>query len=114
LYRRGAGERTQFLITQPEALTRLATPATIDPRAMIPRNALRAPRVMFYDLALLKRFALGERYQVGFEANFFNVFNRANFGAPVSNLSNALFGRITGNLIGTNPRQIQFGLKLTF
>jgi hypothetical protein len=114
LYRRGAGERTQFLITQPEALTRLATPATIDPRAMIARNALRAPRVMFYDLALLKRFTLGERYQVGFEANFFNVFNRANFGAPVSNLSNALFGRITSNLPGTNPRQIQFGLKLTF
>lgn len=114
LYRRSSGERTQYLIPQADALTRLATPTTIDPKAMIVRNALRAPRIGFYDLALLKRFVVKERYHVGFEANFFNLFNRANFGAPVSNLSNALFGRITSNLSGTNPRQIQFGLKLSF
>jgi hypothetical protein len=114
LYRRGGGERTQYLISQADALTRLATPTTIDPNAMIARNALRAPRVMFYDLSLLKRLIVKERYRISFEANFFNLFNRANFGAPVSNLTNALFGRITGNLSGTNPRQIQFGLKLHF
>lgn len=114
LYRRGAGERTQYLITQEEALTRLATPATVDPNAMIPRNALRAPRVMFYDLSLLKRFVVKERHYVAFEANFFNVFNRANFGAPISNLTSRQFGQINANLTGTNPRQIQFGLKLSF
>lgn len=114
LYRRGAGERTQYLITQEEGLLRLATPATIDPKAMIPRNALRAPRVMFYDLSLLKRFVTRERYTVAFEANFFNIFNRANFGAPINNLSNRQFGQITANLSGTNPRQIQFGLKFSF
>jgi hypothetical protein len=81
---------------------------------MIARNALRAPRVMFYDLALLKRFTVRERYHVALEANFFNLFNRANFGAPVANLTSALFGRITGNLSGTNPRQIQFGLRMGF
>ena len=47
LYRRGKGDITQYLITQAEALTRLATPATVDPEAMIARNALRAPRIMF-------------------------------------------------------------------
>ncbi len=114
LYRSGSGERTQFLITQADALTRLATPTTIDPKAMIARNALRAPRVMFYDLALLKRFVVKERYNVGFEANFFNLFNRANFGAPINTLTNPRFGQITSNLVGTNPRQIQFGLKLNF
>jgi Carboxypeptidase regulatory-like domain len=114
LYRHGKGDRTQYLITQAEALTRLATPATVDPKAMIARNALRAPRIMFYDLSLLKRFVIKERYKVGFEANFFNIFNRANFGAPINNLTNARFGEITNNLIGVNPRQIQFGLKLTF
>jgi hypothetical protein len=93
---------------------RLATPATVDPKAMIARNALRAPRIMFYDLSLLKRFVIKERYRVGFEANFFNIFNRANFGAPINNLTNARFGEITSNLSGANPRQIQFGLKLTF
>lgn len=114
LYRRGAGEGTQYLIPQADALTRLATPTTIDPKAMIARNALRAPRVLFYDFALLKRFAVRERYNVAFEANFFNVFNCANFGAPVANPTSALFVRITSNLNGTNPRQIQFGLKLSF
>jgi hypothetical protein len=114
LYRRGAGERTQYLIPQVDALTRLATPTTIDPQAMIPRNALRAPRIMFYDLSLLKRFVVKERYNVAFEANFFNLFNHANFGAPINNLTNSRFGQITSNLSGTNPRQIQFGLKLTF
>jgi hypothetical protein len=114
LYRRGAGERTQYLIPQVDALTRLATPTTIDPQAMIPRHALRAPRILFYDLSLLKRFVAKERYNIGFEANFFNLFNRANFGAPVNNLSNSLFGQITSNLFGANPRQIQLGLKLSF
>jgi hypothetical protein len=114
LYRRGAGERTQYLIPQVDALTRLATPTTIDPQAMIPRHALRAPRILFYDLSLLKRFVAKERYNIGFEANFFNLFNRANVGAPVNNLSNSLFGQITSNLFGANPRQIQFGLKLSF
>jgi hypothetical protein len=114
LYRRGAGERTQYLITQTEAVARLATPTTIDPKAMIPRNALRGPRIMFYDLSLLKRFVVKERYNIGFEANFFNIFNRANFGQPINNLSNSRFGQITSTLSGANPRQIQFGLKLAF
>jgi hypothetical protein len=114
MYRRGKGERTQYLITQTEALTLLATPATVDPKAMIARNALRAPRVMFYDLSLLKRFVVKEPYKVSFEANFFNIFNRANFGAPINSLTNSRFGEITSNLSGANPRQIQFGLKLTF
>jgi hypothetical protein len=113
LYARGR-ERTQYLLPQAEALTRLGTPATVDPFAMIERNALRAPRVIFYDLALVKRIALKERYNLGFEANFFNVFNRANFGAPINTLTNPRFGQITSTLFGTNPRQIQFGLKLAF
>lgn len=114
LYHRGKDDRTQYLVTQAEALTRLATPATVDPNAMIARHALRAPRIMLYDLSLLKRFVVKERYKVGFEANFFNIFNRANFGAPNNNLTNARFGEITSNLSGANPRQIQFGLKLSF
>jgi hypothetical protein len=69
---------------------------------------------MFYDLSLLKRFVVKERHYVTFEANFFNVFNRTNFGAPINNLTSRQFGQITANLIGTNPRQIQLGLKLSF
>jgi hypothetical protein len=113
LYARGLG-RTQYLLPQSEALTRLATPNTVDPSEMIERNALRAPRVMFYDLSLIKRFAVKESVNVSFEANFFNIFNRANFGAPIRTLTNPLFGQITSALTGANPRQVQFGLKVTF
>ncbi|HKQ75120.1 MAG TPA: TonB-dependent receptor [Blastocatellia bacterium] len=114
LYARGSLGRTQYLLLQTQALTRLATPRTVDPSEMIGRNSLRAPRVMFYDLSLIKRFAVKEGVNVSFEANFFNIFNRANFGAPINTLTNPRFGQITSTLTGATPRQIQFGLKLTF
>jgi len=113
-YASGRG-RTQFLLPQVEALTLLNTPASVaDPFAQIERNAFRAPRVIFYDLSLIKQFAVTERVRLGFEANAFNIFNRAQLAAPVATLTNARFGQITGTLDGSNPRQIQFGLKLTF
>ena len=57
-----------------------------------------------------------------FRAEFFNLFNHANFGAPAAGLfvagtngggnPNPTAGRITTT---TNPaRQIQFGLKISF
>jgi hypothetical protein len=114
LYARGNLGRAQYLLPQSDAVARLATPKTVNPSEMIERNGLRAPRVMFYDLSLIKRFAVKENVKVSFEANFFNVFNRANFGAPINTLTNPRFGQITSTLTGANPRQIQFGLKLTF
>jgi hypothetical protein len=114
LYARGSQGRTQYLLPQAAALTRLATPQSVDPAEMIERNGLRAPRVIFYDLSLSKRFAVTENVNGSFEANVFNVFNRPNFGAPISTLSNPRFGQITSTLVGTTPRQIQLGLKLAF
>jgi hypothetical protein len=81
---------------------------------MIERNGLRAPRVIFYDLSLSKRFAVTDNVNGSFEANVFNVFNRPSFGAPISTLTNPRFGQITSTLVGTTPRQIQLGLKLAF
>jgi hypothetical protein len=95
-------------------LNGLSTPATVDPAAMIGRNALRAPRVMFYDVAMIKRFPVNESINASLEANFFNVFNRANFAGPINSLSNPRFGQIVNSLPGTNPRQVQLGLKLSF
>jgi len=114
LYNR-SGERTQVLLPATDARTRLGVPANVtDPFAQIPRNALRAPMIRFYDLSLLKRFELTERVRLVFEANLFNAFNLVNFRAPTSDLSSALFGRTTGSAATTTPRQLQLGLKLTF
>lgn len=115
VYARGSFGRTQYLLPQADALQRLNIPIDVtNPFVPIRRNAFRAPHIAYYDFSVLKRFVFRESFQMNFEANFFNVFNNAIFAAPTSNLSSALFGRITSTLAGTNPRQIQFGLKLAF
>jgi Carboxypeptidase regulatory-like domain/TonB-dependent Receptor Plug Domain len=114
LYNTG-GDRTQFLKTQAEASTRLGVPANVtDPFASIPRNAFHGPLVAYYDASLIKRITAGRGVSVTAEINVFNVFNRPNFRAPVSDLSSVLFGRITGTAANTNPRQLQLGVKVTF
>jgi hypothetical protein len=109
------GDKTQHFISQTEALSRLNTPTDVtDPFLPVSRNAMRAPSVAWYDLSILKRFNVTEALRINFETNLFNVFNRAVFAAPSGNLSSALFGSVTRTLPGTNPRQIQFGLKIAF
>ena len=54
---------------------------------------------------------LGEKGQLDFRTEFFNLFNRVNLGQPVGNLSNSQFGRSTGAL---GARNVQFGLRLAF
>jgi hypothetical protein len=86
-----------------------------------PRDVARAPGLWQADVGLSKRITLKERYQVQFRAEAFNVFNRAQFGAPNSDLSAGPgeFGVITQPVnttpIGTGtPRQIQLALRLEF
>lgn len=115
VYADGAFGRTQWLVPQQTALTLLNTPANATDLSLpIIRNALRAPRVAIYDLSVIKQIRFSERLRAGFEANFFNIFNRAIFAAPGANLTSALFGQLTRTLPGTNPRQIQLGVKFAF
>jgi hypothetical protein len=115
IYSNGQFDKTQFWLPKAEADQRLGNPANVtDPFAVTPRNALFGPSVQYYDLSVIKKFPVGERIRLGFEANFFNIFNHAILGPPIAVLSDARFGRITGTLPGSNPRQIQLGLKLAF
>jgi len=77
------------------------------------RSILRGPGFFNTDLGVLKQTPITERVNVQFRAEFFNVFNHANFRLPTSNLSSAQRGRITA-VIDDNQRIIQFGLKLLF
>jgi hypothetical protein len=115
LYARGNPGRTQYLVPQIQARSALVvTPTLTDPFSVIRRNAFRAPSVRFYDLSLIKKFAITERVSLGVEANAFNVFNHTLFAAPTASLSSAFFGVVTATAAGTNPRQLQFGLRLAF
>lgn len=108
-----SGSRTQYLIPQAEALTRLGAPSDVtDPFLQVPYNALRAPFVVTYDISLQKQIPIGARVRLAVELNAFNVFNRVNLGSPNATLSSALFGTITSTT--TPPRQLQLGGKLTF
>lgn len=76
-----------------------------------PRNLLRGPGLVNLDFGLMKNFSLKERAALQFRAEAFNIFNRPNFGNPVSNLTAANFGAITS---ASSPRLLQFALKLSF
>ena len=72
------------------------------------------PRFVNTDFSLIKQFKLPwENMGLNFRAEFFNLFNHAQFGAPISDINNVPgFGKVNSTV--NNPRLIQLGLKLTF
>lgn len=92
------------------------------------RNVLRGFGAWQVDFALRRQFKLGERVNLQFRSEFFNVFNHPNFGPQSGNLGSGSFGRST-QMLGSSlnvfnglnplyqiggPRSIQFALKLSF
>jgi hypothetical protein len=76
------------------------------------RNSVRGDPIYQLDLGLSKTFELGWREsRVEFRAEVFNLLNKTNFRAPNGNRSSAAFGTITATY---DPRQIQFGVKLSY
>ncbi len=85
------------------------------------RNMLDGPGLLNFDISLVKNFRvpLREGSRLEFHADFFNLFNRANFGEPASVVLNAnnrqpVAGAGLITTTTTNSRQIQFALKLIF
>lgn len=76
------------------------------------RNVLRTRSVADADFSLFKNFVLTETATLSFRAEFFDLFNIQNYGAPDNLIGDPAAGRITSNVIP--PRQIQFGLHLAF
>jgi hypothetical protein len=75
---------------------------------------LRAPGLANTDFSVFKQFHPVERLKAEFRAEAFNVFNHENFGAPDTGVTDTTFGVINSSQSGTNPRQLQFALKLLF
>jgi Carboxypeptidase regulatory-like domain/TonB dependent receptor len=75
---------------------------------------LRQDSVNNWNFAIFKRTYFGpiERMNIEFRAEFFNLFNRPQFGPPNTSLGSNTFG-IVNSTVG-NPRLIQFGLKFAF
>jgi hypothetical protein len=84
------------------------------------RNAFRAPSISQFDLGLSKYVSVTEKVNIRFRADLFNVFNRAQYGAPNADVSNPVnFGVITTTISnyatgrGT-PRLLQLSAKIFF
>jgi hypothetical protein len=103
------GEGRQPLRLQTENTFSLLAPLTQDGR--VGRNTFRAGGLAVVDLAVTKLFHFASQ-RLGVRAEFFNLFNRTNFGSPVRWLEAPGFGLATRTV--TPARRIQFALKYEF
>jgi hypothetical protein len=90
------------------------------------RNFLVGPRLNDFDLGLYKNNRIGERYNIQFRSQFYNLFNHPNFGSPTLSFAPATanspnpanFGIIRQTRAprgdASSSRQIEFGLKVYF
>ena len=84
-----------------------------------PRNCIIGPPQKNVDFTLDKSFKLGERQDLRFRADFFNLFNHPSFALPAATTVSPIVGGTGGgsapitSTVGT-PRLIQFSLKYSF
>jgi hypothetical protein len=78
-------------------------------------RAFHGPGIQNVDLSLFKRFPIRETWHVEFRTEFFNAFNRANFNNPSASIAASSLGSFGKSFSTvTDPREIQFALKLYF
>ncbi len=80
-------------------------------------NAARVPVVgpdfVNTDFSIIKTFPLHrEGMGLNFRAEFFNLFNHPQFGAPIADINQPGFGAVNSTV--NNPRLMQLALKLSF
>lgn len=85
------------------------------------RNTLIGPGFANFDFSVFKNTAepaISEQFQIQFRVEFFNLFNRVNFGEVSERLFTSRGGRrgSAGRISSTTTtsRQIQMGLKILF
>jgi len=99
-------DRNAYTLVPTYALTR----ATVRPGTQNP-SQLEAPGRRRVDLTIAKTFAVRGHVQLQVRAESFNAFNWRQYNDPVSNITAANFGAITGV---SATRTGQIGLRLTY
>jgi Carboxypeptidase regulatory-like domain len=75
---------------------------------------VRAPGINNWDASIFKNFAIGKdgRTSVQFRAEFFNAWNRTQFGIPSGAIGTATAGTVSYQ--ANEPRLIQFALRIKY
>ena len=74
-------------------------------------NTVTGPGFNKWDMGFFKNFDLHESVKLQFRAEFFNIWNTANFNSVATSYGGGGFGQVNG---AWNPRIIQLALKLLF
>jgi hypothetical protein len=76
------------------------------------RSTIPGPGSLDWDLSFQKTIPLRERHRIEFRADFFNILNHANLGAPATTFNTTQsFGRITST---GGARVTQLALRYEF
>jgi Carboxypeptidase regulatory-like domain len=82
------------------------------------RNLIIGPTFNNTDVSITKTTRVFETFRLQLRAEFFDLFNHANFGQPGTVVDTPSFGRITNTRFPTgesgSSRQIQFAMRLIF
>jgi outer membrane receptor protein involved in Fe transport len=76
------------------------------------RNILRGPGWVTFDMSLQRRLTITQRVNATLRWDVFNLFNRANFGLPVANISASDVGVIS--TLAGDPRVMQLSIRVGF
>jgi hypothetical protein len=104
------GDGRQPITVQTTNLLSFLGPTGSDGR--VNRNAFRAGNLLAFDMAVSKAIQFSNSRRLVFRADFFNLFNRANFGIPVRWLEAPGFGKAVNTL--TPAFRLQLSLKIEF
>jgi hypothetical protein len=80
-------------------------------------GTLTSPGLATLDFSLMKAFGITESHRIQFRADFFNLFNRPNFGSPNQTVFNDNIPEPDAGRIDStrgSARQLQLGLRYTF
>ena len=76
------------------------------------RNQFRGPGFATFDMSVQRRLGFTDRVATTLRWDVFNLFNRANFGNPVTDIRAA--NAATIQTLSGDPRLMQFSFRLEF